>query len=425
VIAIVFCALVFAATMTTAAAQLLGMRRSLRFVAAVSVPLVPPKAPPLEVLIAVFREEERTLMDLVEHFAGIEEPAGGLRVTLVTSARDDASARRVAALLRGEDRRFRHVHAPLDKTSKAAQLNYAIAHCGIAANTFIAVYDADSRPPRETFTHFAAAAARPSLQLAQQYSLYFGNLPRLSPFLRASAVFQSMWTLGYELPLSLSPGSLRPLTYCIGHGLFIRRDLLAAAGGFPETFVTEDLALGYQLSLRGLTATPLPSFDVASVPTTARSLFVQSGRWFAGELEIRRVARAHAPMRMSDRLRYTWRLFQLARWAAGAPLFVAALVASMLRHDLLLAAAGLIAGALMSSVRYAYLLSRLRHWYPFSRRERVAMILFWGPLRCLASCVGPALYVWRRHSGRRGARSFASTASVEAEMAAIGAREHC
>jgi|HubBroStandDraft_3_1064219.scaffolds.fasta_scaffold32872_2 hypothetical protein len=202
---------------------------------------------------------------------------------------------------------IRHWHYPHAGGAMAHQVNYAVkAETALAREQgtpaerlFFAVYNADSRPHPATLRAAAAMIAGLAddpggpARIIQQSAVFTANPAALAggpagAVLTGAARLQSRWTLSREIPrlrrqsarARRRPGRAPRLAHCVGHGLIIRADVLAALGGLPESTLNEDLALGYLACAAGVPVDPLPLLEEAQAPQAVRSWIAQGRRWF-------------------------------------------------------------------------------------------------------------------------------------------------
>lgn len=258
--------------------------------------------PRLEVVIPALREQQRIVPTLRYLAAQGDDDTS---ITVVTTEREHehgtvspSTHTIVADFIATEvtDGTVRCVHVNRADGRLAHQLNRALAEVHDPTG-WIAVYNADSRPHPHTIAGFRAAlAAQPDAVVFQQPALFFANDGDLAPgawrwLVRATATLQSRWTLAHEIPRLLrqrqasgSPLLRRSYAHVVGHGLFIRVDVLRAVGGFPTETPTEDLFLGFLLRSLGWRIEPLPLLELADTPRSVRAVLVQRRGWFFGPL---------------------------------------------------------------------------------------------------------------------------------------------
>lgn len=211
----------------------------------------------------------------------------------------------VARSLASKYEKITHIHFPREKGKMAHQLNYAIRdfiNAGITINDddLIAVYNADSRPEKETFDWVLRKFQEGGCSAFQQYGCYTGNILDISrvswaPILVSGSLWQTRWSLGFEIYNSLKQLKFQPknetlelcypLNYCIGHGLFITKKLFEKTGGFTENTHNEDAIFGLQLSDMQEILMPVPYFDVSESPDTLEMLYIQKSNWYFGPLQ--------------------------------------------------------------------------------------------------------------------------------------------
>lgn len=194
---------------------------------------------------------------------------------------------------------FLHYHYPYSEGIKSDQLNYALKKLMNQnslifqnKNTYIGLYDADSISDKNTLMILTDDAVKNNFPLVyQQPVIYLKNydfLPNTIDglFMKSFALFQTRYSLGYEVPMFLnsSKNIKRPIgkmLYCLGHGLFIRADFLKKIGFFPTPI--EDTRLGHILSYLKIKVKLLPSLAITEVAQKLVHLFRQSSVWFSGE----------------------------------------------------------------------------------------------------------------------------------------------
>lgn len=213
---------------------------------------------------------------------------------------------------------FVHVHYPKRAGVMAHQLNFAAEHLEKfigpfnPKEIFLAVYNADSNPHLDTLLHleydYLHSKSKEPPRVYQQIAAYIKNFYHYPKTLRgyllkASSAVQTRWGVGSEIsmlkrhwdfwskkklgvPLSFWEKIFKePAAYCVGHGLFIRIDLLREVGGFPTETLNEDLPLGYYLCLKGVGIKPLPALENVENPDTVSALIKQKASWYWGMID--------------------------------------------------------------------------------------------------------------------------------------------
>lgn len=178
----------------------------------------------------------------------------------------------------------------------AHQLNFALKEINSIEqqDVFIVVYNADSRPDPRTFSYVFSQKSD-NKKVFQQYGDYTYNIDHfknnilIKSILTSSSSWQNRWSLGIELFRAIfnlkNIHIFKPLSYCIGHGLFIKLSTINHIGGFSEKTYNEDLFLGYTLNNLEKNIYPIPYFDHSESPDTIYSLFIQKSNWFFGPVQ--------------------------------------------------------------------------------------------------------------------------------------------
>jgi hypothetical protein len=111
-----------------------------------------------------------------------------------------------------------------------------------------------------------------------------------SDFQKAHAIYQSWYCLAHEsrrirnYNLSRSKEDKRRTPYrlgvIVGHGSGMTLQLHRQNGGYPTDLLTEDLTLGYILSVKNIPILSLPALEIASVPGEFNIFIKQRSVWF-------------------------------------------------------------------------------------------------------------------------------------------------
>ncbi|HUY44659.1 MAG TPA: glycosyltransferase family 2 protein [Streptosporangiaceae bacterium] len=249
-------------------------------------------APVLHLLVPALREQpyvQRT----VAAFAAVRDACPQASIWFVTTDREqppgcggettkDIIERSLAAI---DPERMAILNDPSPAGNKASQLNWAVAQldrkrpgAGVAEDqAWIGVFDFDSQPHASTAAWVAAVASARTVEVIQVVPLGTTTLAGPPPGLLARSVIltealhHACRSLGVERwKLDQADHGRRMPMYLVGAGMFIRRDALRAAGGFP--FV-DDVPLGYRLFLRGAWFTTVPVLNRVDLPDTIAAHF--------------------------------------------------------------------------------------------------------------------------------------------------------
>lgn len=272
--------------------------------------------PTFYIAIPVLREAG-ILRQAVDHFEVITK-GHEATVVVVTTARekyehvrypDAADTVHVAGELAKEGRCI-HLHYPDPSGLKADQLNFAATYCASltpaaihSSQTFLVCYDADSRPLVNSLACFDAAIAQhPSVDVFHQSSCFelrqdeiaaaTGSIRWLRQAVAdAGALRANRFVLAYEVPRLINRSSAARwlkqqlcsyvYTHVTGHGLCVRLSLLQALP-FPSQSPLEDMHYSFLLGSRNFALQPVPSLDIAEVPSSLRAQVEQASRWFYG-----------------------------------------------------------------------------------------------------------------------------------------------
>jgi len=288
--------------------------------------IVKEKACRIYVIIPAYKEQA-IIEQTMECFASLQYP--NLKVVVVTTDKEKQEegmsttmdiVKQVAERLDDEANQdiFSLIHYPHSEGGMKEQVNYAAKE--ISKNlsrenqgeSYVAVYNADSRPNPQTFLVFNALVQKKGVEVAVQNSVHFSNFNKL-PFtpsgvlLKAASVFQTRWSMeevsmqrkqaefwdGKQTPLDLRDTLSEQLAYCIGHGSFFRLDIWNEAGGFPEDCELDDLPLGFLLTCKGISIQPMPLLENCETPSSVTDLIKQKANWYRmmiGYMDPRRVA---------------------------------------------------------------------------------------------------------------------------------------
>lgn len=257
------------------------------------------------VLIPLLREENR-IIPTVEYFQGIIGESDNIKLVLITTEKEfvligrdkEIDTIKVVADLKNKYGNILSYHYPQTDGKMSHQLNYAIKEINKSnpdkQEIIFAVYNADSRPAKETFDWVNDNCQSGQGQIFQQYGDYLKNFDGLTGpgrnILRAAALWQNRWSLGFELPHALAQfryinrrdSYFYPLNYCIGHGLFFTPDIFVELGGFNEAMHNEDAIWGLEASFNRQLIKPIPFFDEADVPDSLGGLYKQKSSWYFG-----------------------------------------------------------------------------------------------------------------------------------------------
>lgn len=272
------------------------------------------------IIIPVLREQ-KILNETLNHFLSINYDLKKIKIFLVSTEKEikenidkkliaQTTIDIIKKLKQEINQKFEqeiivHLHYPFIDGKMVHQLNYAFSNIlrlynNRLKNIFVAIYNADSKPNLNTFDTVNYLAKNNNLRVFQQSSLFFDNFSLIKNnknffvryLLLANAVLHSRWTLSHEIPRLLKQSFFINhfkkkifLSHCVGHGLFLRGDLLKEIESMPAFTVTEDLFFGYILSSLGESINPIPVLENSQSPESFYSSLKQKYVWFFGPLD--------------------------------------------------------------------------------------------------------------------------------------------
>jgi cellulose synthase/poly-beta-1,6-N-acetylglucosamine synthase-like glycosyltransferase len=234
--------------------------------------------PRLTMLVALLREGEEVVGQLIRHIAKLDYPLDKLDVKLLVEADDDLTLQAVEAT-RPRELSVEVIPVPPgEPRTKPKALNYGLS---FARGDIIVVFDAEDRPSPGQAREAVAAFQRGSKDLAIiQAPLLIHNRDEGWPagqFDVEYAIHFNVW-----LPFLSRCDIPFPLG---GTSNYFRRDALIAAGGWDAWNVTEDADLGLRLSRFGCKATMISSPTYEEAPFRLSHWFDQRTRWMKGHIQ--------------------------------------------------------------------------------------------------------------------------------------------
>lgn len=311
----------------------------------------------LDVLVPAF-EEQAVMPGSIRHYAALARGWAGLRVWIVTAAREqehsapgarstDAVCRELAAAANDclGRRAFDVLCYPGGTGRRASQLNFGLEKL-TPADGYVAIFDADARPDVRLGAQFTrAAATKPAM--IQQLQLPAFDVPAVghrSAVMSGQDLYALRRVLGIEYrrilisrwcrrrkPMLLC-AAIRPMVYGVGSGLIVRRTSLAEIGRFQEPH--DDLAVGHRLSMAGAEIAVLPSVNIVepyrTVASMARALSSVAFGNAAAAGDYRHACGHPSTLGRFEQRLMLWRAqADGVLWALGPYLVLAAILASL------------------------------------------------------------------------------------------------
>lgn len=174
---------------------------------------------------------------------------------------------------------------PYENGYMANQLNYMLDNLEEILkqkinfeNTYLALYNADSKPNENTFEEIKNEI-RNGREVIQQYSYCMKNYNELNNILKGFSIYQS----NFELKTGFINSFLKSkflYTHVLGHGLIIKLQTLKTLNNFNTNFWCEDIYLGLQLKFNNIEIQPLITLENIETPNSIESLIKQNSVWF-------------------------------------------------------------------------------------------------------------------------------------------------
>lgn len=233
--------------------------------------------------------EQKVIKNTIQHFNKIINPYFSIPIFLITTEKEnsDMNTKTTKEIIETDIIPYYNnvslIHYPYKNGNMADQLNYAIdilkQNFNDFSNTYVSVYNADSRPNKNTFLEFYNIVEFKNFpKIIQQYSYCFSNIDKLAFILKGFSIYQS----NFELKIGLLNSYFNNLLHkhVVGHGLFIRLDLLDKINGFNSKYWCEDIYLSSYLQNEKITITPLLTLENMETANGLSNLIKQNGVWF-------------------------------------------------------------------------------------------------------------------------------------------------
>lgn len=232
-------------------------------------------------------KEQKIIEETIEWFNGIKYK-GNINYVIITSEKEDDYYRKNnineiptgklvdKKLSKIKDNRFIHLHYPKTDGNKSSQMNYAVdeimKNIKNLENTYISVFDFDSKPDINTFNELNKVAEyKNNPDVIGQVPMCFKNyvlfskqttkvlvlLYAFQQTIRATAIEK------FKL-LICSLTNLNIPQYCMGACMHIKLKTLIENDKFP--IFVDDLTLGYRLSIKNCKFAYLPSYNYTLIP---------------------------------------------------------------------------------------------------------------------------------------------------------------
>ena len=234
--------------------------------------------PTLTLLVALLKEGEEVVRELLKHLAKLDYPAHKLDVKLLVEADDDVTLNAIEAANR-RGLTFEVIPVPPgEPRTKPKALNYGLT---FARGEVVAVFDAEDRPSPEQAREAAAAFQKAGGKLAVvQAPLLIHN--RDDSWLAGQ--FEVEYAIHFNVWLPFLSRANVPFALG-GTSNYFRKDALVAAGGWDGWNVTEDADLGLRLARFGGKSAMIAAPTYEEAPFLLKHWFHQRTRWMKGHIQ--------------------------------------------------------------------------------------------------------------------------------------------
>ncbi len=332
------------------------------------------------VIIPVYKEE-KIIKNTIEYFKGIKAD-----VYYVSTIREGKRTKNSTYQLIRESVVGGKALFYGGGQAKSGQINQALRHLySLDKYSYIGIFDADSRPDKNVFEYIRSNQL--NADILQMPSRYYDNYTTISLLNKANAVFQTRWSLCYELPQWRkwqTKKSYAPLMYLVGHGLFISAERKFY---FPEDTIAEDLYFGYSMSLDNNSIFVLPFFDNCTVPEKYTLNIIQSSRWFYGELILPKIMTKYK-LTVNRLIAFVVRYTQILQWMLGPIMVLICVIYSFTTFSI-----WLMVLSMLGIVIYCVALPTLS----VTRTMRLNVFFYLAYiLKSIINCMGPLLCVYKQ-----------------------------
>lgn len=244
-------------------------------------------------------EEADIVEDTLQYFTELTKKFKNVIIVTITNNRSESQLNKVD-LTADKIRKWKSVNNPKilsiedssELSSKSSKLNYFLKwfkknHPTYdMRNSYIAVYDFDSRPSITTFEEVLnLIEIEYTPEILQQISFPLGQgINKLNFFTKLMAFGHCERILRVETlhhtTWEKKLGVFQDLRICIGASLFIQLATIIDVGGFPPD--SDDIRLGYRLDLKKHPRITLQSPNFVQPTPSIKDTFLQAFRIFSG-----------------------------------------------------------------------------------------------------------------------------------------------
>lgn len=251
--------------------------------------------------------EQSIIIETIEYFIKLLKKYDNIELAIITTEKEEYEYKKnnikqkttselvLEYIEKNSSEKLKHFHYPNTDGMMADQLNYVVKKYNTKLNNklYFSVYNADSRPNINTIEKVIEIIKDKKYPpIIQQYSYAFLNLDKISPLMQGFAVYQSNFEIKYGLINSIITKRFL-YTYVVGHGLYIRSDLLKELNGFDNHFWCEDIFLSSRLRNRNITIVPVLALENMETPKKMSILMKQNANWFRTSCQVFKILKAN------------------------------------------------------------------------------------------------------------------------------------
>ena len=231
--------------------------------------------------------EQNTIVDTINYFKNIIYDT--IPIVLITSQKEKKKPTTNDIIKKEIINKYKNIFLidyPHKNGIMADQLNYALNNLNQMQinednSTYFCVYNADSRPNKETFKEFNNVIINNNYpEFIQQYSYALSNYSKLNFILKGFAIYQSNFELKCGLLNSFFNSKILH-KHLVGHGLFVRLDILKKINGFNNYYWCEDIYMTAVANNMNYKIQPLLSLENMETPDKLSKLIKQNAVWFS------------------------------------------------------------------------------------------------------------------------------------------------
>ena len=229
----------------------------------------------IKVIIPVYNEIN-TVSKSIEYFSKFSDICDVIYVTTSKEKNMGTYKKILECVKKYKTENITVVNSPNTYGTMANQLNFACSK--MHKDDIIAIYNVDSFPEKKTFIYVLDNIN--DNEVFQQVS-YFDDSNK--NILKSAQNWQNRWSLVYEMGKYLSNKKIE-FKYTIGHGLFLKKNILDKYGYWSENEINEDNEFGYRLLINSISIKPIPFMEQANFANTIKIYVKQQSTWVNGPL---------------------------------------------------------------------------------------------------------------------------------------------